>query len=1078
MVSSPGHSPFTFLHGSGFRPVPRYQERFTLVRRRLLQQLIPPSPRDTPLVITLTAPAGFGKTVLASQVLPALHNRQYLWRNMDEQDHDPGLLLYDFARALHALPTHRPDRLLVLERPPLLPLSANDIRRSVALLRRYLDSIAEWGRVTLVLDDLHRLDQSPLSRLALQELLEILPDWIDIILVSQTAAVHAFIPRRNKILHLLTRTDLTFSAEEYRELADRLAPLRRPTGAETDRSCVEHDWPLAATLQVLGYDTPDQEQKRSRRLESCYAAFVQNLPRHLSDALLQLAGLDYLNDGVLGTLFGRKNGAALLNDLRAAVPFIFRVGDSTTFGLCPSFAAYLRQHPDHLFLPNRPQLFYKLALYCAAVNDFRTALIYAAHGCHFDLICDILETFSISLLEDPDDRCLRRVLRHLPPSVVRSRPWLALFAGLLDRDQSAVERRELLAVAGDLCSKQGNELGLLVALAFRTEDYLFAGPATADIAAELRQIEKLFVSLRERLPPVLLARIAHLLAGGFALIFGRTRKATWFLNLAPPAEQVGSDLATTASRLIVAAFCADLEARWPDLIETLEAAEELLVDQAAAPRFVPLLTYLRLKALAMNGDFDQYRRLAQQLQAGDWQHQPGTAAVLPYVTILTWDSALADEAYRRGLQEVERGLVQIDGTRQPQELGLLLLCRALTLALLARPTEAVEDLQRANDLLTGKTGHHYAALHHSLAAIASYHLGRVADGDRHQARVEKLNQLLEYPFHWVGVSSHRAYCLLRTGQLDQALPSVVQAMRLLVGEQRRHTLCWLPSVATTVLRAAVLHEQEADYARSLLAQRFHCWCGLDGVLLPVLDIVILKEQAITNGQKRLFFHELTVQERKLLLHVSLAPGMAIPQTSAAEELWPEKDPERQRSSLDNLVSRLRSKLKALIPSPAAKQYLTIEQGYVTLKHVSVDVNRFFDAAQQALDHVNRGRKWRAELLFAEAFALLDTAFVRPFDFAYLEELQDRFELELANALQAATDLLLRKDDFDTARNYALAAFRYCPGHPHLVRTCYQLLRRYGDHSGAGAILAAYRRTQEKYAEDPSELAELIELVTA
>jgi DNA-binding SARP family transcriptional activator len=529
--------------------------------------------------------------------------------------------------------------------------------------------------------------------------------------------------------------------------------------------------------------------------------------------------------------------------------------------------------------------------------------------------------------------------------------------------------------------------------------------------------------------------------------------------------------------LIVAAFCADLEARWPDLIETLEAAEELLVDQAAAPRFVPLLTYLRLKALAMNGDFDQYRRLAQQLQAGDWQHQPGTAAVLPYVTILTWDSALADEAYRRGLQEVERGLVQIDGTRQPQELGLLLLCRALTLALLAHPTEAVEDLQRANDLLTGKTGHHYAALHHSLAAIASYHLGRVADGDRHQARVEKLNQLLEYPFHWVDVSSHRAYCLLRTGQLDQALPSVVQAMRLLVGEQRRHTLCWLPSVATTVLRAAVLHEQKADYARSLLAQRFHCWCGLDGVLLPVLDIVILKEQAITNGQKRLFFHELTVQERKLLLHVSLAPGMAIPQTSAAEELWPEKDPERQRSSLDNLVSRLRSKLKALIPS-AAKQYLTIEQGYVTLKHVSVDVNRFFDAAQQALDHVNRGRKWRAELLFAEAFALLDTAFVRPFDFAYLEELQDRFELALANALQAATDLLLRKDDFDTARNYALAAFRYCPGHPHLVRTCYQLLRRYGDHSGAGAILAAYRRTQEKYAEDPSELAELIELVTA
>ncbi|MCB2216791.1 hypothetical protein [Desulfofustis glycolicus] len=71
MFSNLTASPARFPEHHDCSPVPVFAPEHTVRREKLLHHLIPPDGGDNRLRLLLTAPAGFGKTVLAAQLAAA-----------------------------------------------------------------------------------------------------------------------------------------------------------------------------------------------------------------------------------------------------------------------------------------------------------------------------------------------------------------------------------------------------------------------------------------------------------------------------------------------------------------------------------------------------------------------------------------------------------------------------------------------------------------------------------------------------------------------------------------------------------------------------------------------------------------------------------------------------------------------------------------------------------------------------------------------------------------------------------------------------------------------------------------------
>ncbi len=1070
MFASCSHHVLDVLERHGFSGVPRFSDAHIIRRESLLQQVAKQLHPDKNLLLRIEAPSGYGKTVFAGQLV-ALLGQRCLWRQTDPIDKDVSLLLASFINGFRVLTSGNADRRIVWERPPAASFSRSRIASAAALLHQLLDPPEQIERWTLVLDDLQLLDNAAASQLLVEQVVERLPRGVDVILISQSPLSMNVTPKQERTQLHIGPAELMLSEHECTLLDYRPHELQ-------DGSCGRR--PIEASLlpQIAGQtrEIPTAGQSDGDTVqEKLYEAFINTaLPPPLRGAMFRIAGLHLLSEDTLGIVYGRQAGPALLRDLVARLPFCYRLGDSRAYRFTASFHRFLINHETHLLDLERSPLLYRLALSCAAAGSYRAALRYAARCCHYGLINDILAICGPAFCASPDERFLIPLLDQIPPSVIRSSPWLALMQAVT----TPAGHDELLASAYRSFCDANHDLGVLLTLSLLTERQLLSGESSEPAARRIRQLDRLFVHLHDQLPRPLMVRIAQLLAAGNCLIFGRTEKAQTYLNIAAAALHDDPDNTRQATQLIVTALCSSLNGNQATMADSIDRADALLADESTAPRFCLLLRYLKLKLLVMRGDFLNFRQLHKQQHSGGLPGGDAGRSVQPYLTMLAGCVELAEGRHQEALQLLETGLQRLDQDRQAPLFGLLLQFKALALALLGRAAAARAALLTAEKLQVGATGHPYTLLRHQVAAVVSYLLGKRDDGDRHGRRAEQIKNLIDVPIDWLDLPLHRTACLLQTGEKNQALAQLDTVLHRLRSVSTHPLLNWIPQAAVPVLQAAVRYDKQRHPARTLLARRFHLIGDDRGTLLPMLQIAMLRKQAIVAGERRLCFHELTVLERRLLFELVQSAGNTLAQISTAELLWPEKDPDRQRSSLDNLVSRLRGKLKELVPEATNKVYLSTDHGYVSLSGCRIDALEFLAHVKDAIGLAGAGRNWQADTFFSRAFALLDEQLIHPPDFEHLETIQERFEHALTEAVTTLADRARHHAHRGEVRRRAVIAFRYCPWNPRLANSCCELYRLENDQIGMRTIISQYRQAQKRTGIDPDESAELMAMVTA
>ena len=411
--------------------------RRRLVPRSRLTDRLPGRPPESPRLVLVAAPAGFGKTTLLAQWLSERQadGCRVAWLSLDAEDSDPRRFLADVVAALQAgapeagAPQVGAEALARLEAGGPLPAEA-----VLVSLVNDLDAVAE--PTVLALDDYHVVD-SPEVHEAVTFLLDHLPPHACVAVTTRAdpPLPVARLRARGELLELRA-ADLRFTTEEATAfLNDVMGLSLRPTqvAALDDRT---EGW--AAGLQLAALSMRNQADvdefvaafTGSHRfvLDYLVEEVLRGQPDDVRDFLLDTAVLDRLTGPLCDALTGDDDGRERLEELERANLFLVPLDDDRRwYRYHHLFADALRarlqaRHPDRV-----PALHRAASRWHADHGELADAVAHALAGGDTEGAADLVELALPDLRQRRQDRTLRAWLRELPDDVVCRRPLLGAF---------------------------------------------------------------------------------------------------------------------------------------------------------------------------------------------------------------------------------------------------------------------------------------------------------------------------------------------------------------------------------------------------------------------------------------------------------------------------------------------------------------------------------------------------------------------------------------------------------------------------------------------------------------------------
>ena len=350
----------------------------------------------------VTAPAGYGKSVLIRDWLDSRPDISGAWIELDRRDNDATRFWRRTVEALKAAAIPIPED-VGLALGSGLP---NEILRAVELLSDCLALVDR--RVVLIFDDFHTVD-APLVKESFGFLRDTLPGDIGVIISSRhDPPLSSARLRVQRELVELREHDLTFTHPEVVELTD-LAGLHLDEHATTTLSDITGGWAVALRLALVslssrGHDTADalveMASQRGVLVDFFVEEVLSEIPAQTREFLLSTAILEEMNPSLAEAVTDAPNAQEVLDDLVHRSILTSRI-DSTVgwFRFHALFADLLRIHLHR----------HKSAAEIAALHR-RAAAWYREHG-H-------LSSAIPHALESGDELTATNMLAELSPKLM------------------------------------------------------------------------------------------------------------------------------------------------------------------------------------------------------------------------------------------------------------------------------------------------------------------------------------------------------------------------------------------------------------------------------------------------------------------------------------------------------------------------------------------------------------------------------------------------------------------------------------------------------------------------------------
>lgn len=376
------------------------------------------------------APAGFGKTTLAMQWQSVLRDEGVLtaWVSLDRDDNDVVSFLGNLIEA-----ARRIEPSLGAQLADLLEQQSPDSQRYV--LAELVNQVAEYRRpVAIVFDDWHLIDSADTTA-ALEFLLDVGPDNLQLIVTSRTRAPAI---GRWKVRDQVSEIDAAKLRFDQRESAAFLLDLNK---LELDSEDVVRlwsgtdGWVAALQLATLSLRTTHDASALisgfSGRHHSIGDYLAENvldtLPDELLDFLLSTSICDRLCGALAGAVSGQERGQAVLEDLERRGMFLVPLDDNREwFRYHHLFRDYLRQRLERDHAGRIVGLHRTASAWFADHGSLNEAVMHAmAAGDDVEAV-ELVERQAMDLVEHSRMASLLGLVNKLPKSLVPGRPGLQI----------------------------------------------------------------------------------------------------------------------------------------------------------------------------------------------------------------------------------------------------------------------------------------------------------------------------------------------------------------------------------------------------------------------------------------------------------------------------------------------------------------------------------------------------------------------------------------------------------------------------------------------------------------------------
>ena len=407
------------------------------------------------------APAGFGKSSLASQWLRQFDSLKSTWLSLDETDNDLRTFMAYFVAAFQRI-----DDVLgavtqtVLQSPQLPPIAS--------LITPLLRDIAEVsGPCVLVLDDYHVID------------LQDIHDVLAFILAHQPPQLHLVILSRSDPPLALGRLRAQGEIQEFRSADLRFN--QQETSAffqsafHADLSSNEiaalesrtEGW--IAGLQLAGLALQNQQNTHNfiQRFTGNHTYIVDYLgeevlsqqPDSLRTFLLKTSILERFSPSLCDHVTGDSQSYQVLDELRQANLFLIELDHEQQWyryhHLFSDFLRYQLSRAD----PDQVSVLHQRASHWFRDNGYiEEAVAHAISGKHYDLAAGLIETVAQSMIGQSRLDTVYEWIEAIPSDLVQQRPYLPLYqAWALNFSQNPPDIETYLRAAENALQKSGEE---------------------------------------------------------------------------------------------------------------------------------------------------------------------------------------------------------------------------------------------------------------------------------------------------------------------------------------------------------------------------------------------------------------------------------------------------------------------------------------------------------------------------------------------------------------------------------------------------------------------------------------------
>ncbi len=412
-----------------------------IYRERLTQQM--GQGRHNKLTL-ICAPAGFGKTTLASEWL-GQQKAAVAWVSLDDKDNDPTRFFSYLFSALNQ--TNE-----TLGRAGLDALSSPNPPAPEILITHLLNEFTQTDKkIVLTLDDYHLITVPEIHE-TMEFLLENLPSNLHLLMLSRAEPPLpiAKLRARNQLIEL-SAADLRFTDAEIKNFLNHVMGLGLSDAQISELESQTEGWITGLQLFALSIkDAPSAPDLNhnisgSDRYVADYLIdeVLAHLPEPLQDFLLKTSILDRLCSNLCDAVVEIEDSQAILEHLEKANLFLIPLDNTREwYRYHHLFAELLVTRLTHKYSDELSDLYQRAFDWHRSHNFLEEAVQYALQGQLYDQAADVVEEIGHQIYWQNRSHTVEEWLYTLPESLLQSRPHLIIFLGYVHIDRSRVKAAE------------------------------------------------------------------------------------------------------------------------------------------------------------------------------------------------------------------------------------------------------------------------------------------------------------------------------------------------------------------------------------------------------------------------------------------------------------------------------------------------------------------------------------------------------------------------------------------------------------------------------------------------------------